>query len=101
MRTKKKTWSVLWLVAAVLVLLCFLGAVRRVEDSRRAEGRAQLEETLRRTAAACYAAEGVYSPDLAYMEEHYGVRVGGEYVVVYEPVASNLMPDITVLEREP
>lgn len=100
MGKKKRVWGFLWVIAAVLVLLCFLGAVERVEDSRRAEGREQLEETLRRTAAACYAAEGVYPPDLAYMEEHYGVRVGGEYVVIYEPVASNLMPDITVLERE-
>lgn len=81
-------------------LLCFGGAVTRLETGRRTEGRQQLEEVLRRTAVACYASEGAYPPSVEYMTEHYGLQYDEEsYVVHYEIFASNLMPDITVLER--
>ena len=51
---------------------------------------------------ACYAAEGVYPPNAAYLEEHYGVQIDHTlYTVKYEVIASNLMPDITVLENQP
>ena len=59
-----------------------------------------LEEVLRRAAVACYAAEGIYPPDLAYLEEHYGIQINEErYMVTYDALAENLMPDITVLDR--
>ena len=99
MGKKRNRWGLAWLPAAVLILLCFLTAVSRVGSGRRTEGKAQLEETLRRTAAACYAAEGVYPPSLAYMQEHYGIVVDEErYMVIYRADASNLLPEITVLE---
>ena len=63
--------------------------------------RRQLEETLRRAAVACYAAQGAYPPDLSYIEEHWGVQIDrSRYAVFYQVEGSNLMPDITVLERE-
>ena len=63
--------------------------------------RRQLKETLRRAAVACYAAQGAYPPDLSYIEEHWGVQIDrSRYAVFYQVEGSNLMPDITVLERE-
>ena len=60
----------------------------------------QLEEALRRAAVACYAAEGVYPPNLAYMQERYGVQIDSKrYAVSYVNIADNLMPDITILEK--
>ena len=88
-------------LAAVLILVLFSTAVSNLEDGRVSEGRRQLEDSIRRSAVACYAAEGVYPPDLAYLEEHYGVQVDEDrYTVDYRAFASNLMPDITVLENE-
>lgn len=50
---------------------------------------------------ACYAAQGAYPPDLDYIEEHWGVQIDwSRYAVFYHVEGSNLMPDITVLERE-
>ena len=87
--------------AALAVLLMFTSALSNLDDGRRSEGRRQLEDAVRRSAVACYAAEGIYPPDLEYLEEHYGVQVDRErYTVVYEVFASNLMPDVTVLENE-
>ena len=81
-------------------VLVFFTALNHLDSGRKTEGRTQLEQSLRRASAACYAAEGIYPPDLAYLEEHYGVQVDEErYTVDYRAFASNLMPDITVLEN--
>lgn len=85
---------------AVVVLLCFFSAVSNLTNGHADEDMQQLEEALRRAAVACYAAEGVYPPDLAYMQERYGIQINEKrYVVDYIFIADNLMPDITVLEK--
>lgn len=82
-------------------MLLFLTALSNLESGHRTEGREQLERAIRRTAVSCYAAEGIYPPDLEYMVEHYGIRYDEEqYLVDYQVIASNLMPDITVLELD-
>ena len=89
-------------LAAALVLLVFATALESLDSGRSAENLRQLEEALRRGCVACYAAEGVYPPDLEYLKENYGVQVDEtRYTAYYSVFASNLMPDITVLEREP
>ena len=96
-RMKKR--SILLLLA---VLLCFLMAISRLEQGANAEGKQQLEDALRRTAVACYASEGFYPPDVDYMVQHYGLQYDEDaYRVHYEIFASNLMPEITVVERQP
>lgn len=90
------------LTAAVLAAaLCFLSAVSNLDSGREDHDRARLEEAVRRSAVACYAAEGIYPPDLGYLEDHYGLQIDGRWTVIYDRFASNLMPDITVLENEP
>ena len=84
----------------VLILLCFLGGVSNHSQGRKTEDKQQLEEALRRAAVACYAAEGIYPPNVEYMMEHYGLQIDSRrYVVSYTSFAENLMPDITVLEK--
>ena len=92
-----------WLaaVAAVACLLVFVFSLDSVQERQGAEGRQQLETALRRAAVACYAAEGVYPPTIEYLQQHYGVQIEEEkYIVFYDVFANNLMPDITVLEKE-
>ena len=100
----KNQWNaarVLRPVIAVTAVIIFLTALGNLETGRRAEGKEQLERALRQTAVSCYAAEGIYPPSLEYMREHYGIRFDEErYVVDYQVIASNLMPDITVLELD-
>lgn len=93
--------AIVALVLAAAVLACFLYALANLRRDQGAEGRDQLEAAVRQAAVACYAAEGVYPPDLDYLEEHYGLQVDEtRYQVSYQIFASNLMPDITVLETE-
>ena len=77
-----------------------LTALARLEHSTESADQSRLEDTVRRAAAACYAIEGIYPPDVAYLEEHYGIRIDwARYTVDYQVFASNLMPDITVLRN--
>ena len=87
---------------AVAVLLVFLTSLSNLEQGRSEEDKRQLENALRRASVACYAAEGIYPPNLDYLREHYGIQIDEtRYMVVYDVFASNLMPDITVLEQMP
>ena len=82
------------------VLLGFLTALSNLESGRSEEGRRGLEESIRRAAVACYAAEGIYPPDIAYLQTHNGIQVDeSRYAVFYEVFGSNLMPEITVVEK--
>lgn len=87
-------------LGAVAVLVFFASAVDGLNDAQSSERLHQLEQAVRRSCAACYAAEGVYPPDLEYLQDRYGLQVDEDnYIVHYSVVAQNLMPDITVLAR--
>ena len=88
--------------AALLGLLWVLGALSGVEEGQQLQQRQHLEESVRRAAVTCYAVEGIYPPNVDYLQEHYGLQINrGRFRVMYEVHGSNLMPDITVLEMEP
>lgn len=96
---EKRSFSLILPLMIAAVLCCSL-AVSRLEQGRQAEGKRQLEEALRRTAVACYASQGFYPPDVDYMQQHYALQYDEDsYIIYYEVYASNLMPDITVLEK--
>ena len=88
-------------VIGLCALLFFFTSVSNLSRGYSGEEQAQLEEAIRRGAAACFADEGVYPDSLDYLIEHYGIRVDeSRYVVDYSVFAENLMPDITVLKKE-
>jgi len=88
-------------VLILAVFLFFILAISRMENGRRTEGKRQLEDAIRRTAVSCYASEGFYPPDIGYMEEHYALQYNEKaYAVHYNRFASNLMPEITVVEKK-
>ena len=101
MKHRRSMTGILLAVLIFAAIFWFQTAVFNLNADRKAEGKIRLEDVLRRTAVSCYAAEGVYPPSLEYMIEHYGIRFDEEvYRVDYRVIASNLMPDITVLELD-
>ena len=100
MKKKINFGPILLVPLVVAVLLIFTTALSNLQEGQQSEGRQQLEDAVRRSAVACYAAEGIYPPNLEYLEEHYGIQVDREhYTVMYDVFASNMMPDVTVLEN--
>ena len=100
----KKTRNLHWLPKAAVVLLIlavFLISLAKLDRGSSELQRQQLEDSIRRSCVACYATEGVYPPNLEYLEEHYGLQIDrSRYTVFYEIFAENLMPEITVVSSE-
>ena len=68
--------------------------VTRVDDP------AKLEESIRRACVVCYSTEGFYPPDIAYLEQRYGIQTDpARYTVFYDIFAENIMPEITVVSK--
>lgn len=86
------------LLLLALIPLALLFASKGLGGRADEEALALTEQSIRRAAVQCYALEGFYPADLAYLEASYGVRVDeSRFFVGYQYVAANLMPDITVL----
>lgn len=84
----------------ILLFYLLMQGVSMISKTASGEGLKAARQAVVRISVQCYALEGVYPPSLAYMREHYGLAVDTEkYIVDYVCIASNLMPDITVLER--
>ena len=95
---KKPIFRAFIVIACVAVFV--LIETDNLEQGRQAEDIRQLEQALQRTAVACYAVEGVYPPDVAYMRRHYGLTYDeSRYTVHYKLVASNFMPKIDVMVK--
>ena len=100
---KKKRWP--WLLLAALIIALAIALpdwVAGVTDRDVAEQSAQaLKSAVQRSALQCYVVEGIYPPNLAYLEEHYGLQVNHtKFTVIYNTFASNLPPDIRVIPQE-
>lgn len=87
-------------VLCVALVMVGLTLARTVHADLVAQGAASVRETVLEHAVQCYAIEGVYPPDLRYLEDNYGLQIDhGEYIVSYEAIASNVAPSVQVLVR--
>ena len=77
------------------LFLAGLSSVSRITAENEADS---LKQTIIRSAVHCYAVEGFYPDSMTYLEEHYGITYDKDrYVISYESIGSNLMPDVTVI----
>ena len=85
-------------IAAVLALFILL--MGRIGNYHAKEEIQMVQDAVRGAALTCYAVEGAYPDDLAYLQAHYHLSYDSErYFVTYNAFASNLFPDIYVVER--
>lgn len=89
---------ILPVLLVVVILWAFSTALDELGSGQAQEQLKQVEEAVRRSSVACYAAEGVYPPNLASLQERFGLQIDtSHYIVHYKAIAQNLMPDITVI----
>ena len=85
------------ILAAVVLLFYGLSLLSRTSQQ---EQKAALERAIQKSLVNCYAIEGAYPPDIAYLEEHYGLIIDHEaYVVDYQTIGSNIQPAVLVVRR--
>ncbi len=81
-------------------LVIIFSAVFSVDDTNSAEQLKNLEDTIMKTAIHCYAIEGAYPDDVAYLVEAYNLNINtDDYIVHYKLFATNIAPDVTVIAR--
>ena len=83
-------------------LLCalLLFTLSQVERRGTAEQADALREAVLRATLTCYAVEGRYPPDAAYLEAYYGLRFDHQrFWVSMRAFADNVLPDILVLTQ--
>ena len=82
-------------LALVLLLLFGLNDVGKRSQMEQTEA---LRDAMLRASITCYAVEGRYPPDVAYLRDHYGITYDSEkYIVTLNSFADNLLPDISIL----
>lgn len=93
--------SLLLSLLVFMILVAFLWqTTARLQSTSRREETELIRTAVRSAALTCFAVEGAYPSELSYLKEHYGLLYDEEnYLIDYDAFASNLMPDITVLER--
>lgn len=88
------------IAAGILIAVAFLMGMWNASGSVEQEQLRMTEESIRRAAVSCYAAEGSYPQNVDYLIEHYGVQLDTrKYVVNYTVMGSNTLPYIEVVPK--
>ncbi len=99
-RPSENFFKVLSVIVFFVIALVFIKAIDYTGKSSIEKQQTSLESAIARDIVQCYAIEGTYPPSLEYMEQHYGLTYDKTtFFVDYQPVASNLYPDYTVILR--
>ena len=81
-----------------MVICLFVYALGNLGQDTLKRQQESLTNALNRDIAQCYAVEGIYPPNLAYLQQHYGLTYDTAlFYVDYQPIGSNLYPDITII----
>ncbi len=92
-------YGISFVLFGVIAAFCLIG-LHSTDAKQQEEALRIAEESILRGAVRCYAQEGIYPPDYEYLKENYGIRVDEEkFTVFYTVFASNMMPDVTVIEK--
>ncbi len=90
-----------WILAALAVVCACVLMLAGRPPQQDADSAAAIRTAIEQSALQCYAVEGVYPPNLAYLQDHYGLQVNtADYYVTYEAFASNLAPNVIVTPKD-
>lgn len=82
-----------------LLAILFLG-INKFERILNEQNLLLTKQAIHKAVIQCYANEGYYPDSLEYLEENYYLSINYDtYYVYYNPVASNLMPEVEVFRR--
>lgn len=93
--------TVLGLALFAAVAVWMVSGVREAAEVSDREGLRMAQQAVRQAAVSCYSLEGSYPASYEDLKQRSGVAIDEErYIVFYEIFAANIMPDVTVLERQ-
>lgn len=93
-------WPAISLGVFLGVLALFLTVLGDFSDDTSRRQRQAMERALNRGIVSCYALEGRYPQSLEYLQRNYQFVYDQErYVIDYQLLGDNIMPEVTILER--
>lgn len=88
------------LVFFILIIAIFIIGINVIANRNEKDEKEVLANAISKDIVHCYAIEGYYPPNLEYIIEHYGLTYDSEkYIVDYEPIGSNIMPSVNIVEK--
>ncbi|MBR1560838.1 MAG: hypothetical protein IJ646_11420 [Clostridia bacterium] len=95
----RKEIAIILLMVLLLVGVYLL--VSRVDTANSGAQTQFVYDAVHNAALTCYAVEGTYPSDLAYLRENYGLAYDeSRYMVSYDAFGMNVVPEIYVTEVE-
>lgn len=100
-KTSRKPSGFLLSVGIFLaVLVLFIQGLSSLSDSTRKRQKESLENAIFRSMTYCYTVEGAYPESLDYLKDNYGLSYDEDtFFVDYRVIGSNILPDITIIEK--
>ncbi len=84
----------------LVISAVFIAGIYYLGNIGNEQGIMLTREAVTRTVVECYAIEGIYPPNVEYMEENYNFTYDKtKYYIHYDVFASNIMPTIEVYEK--
>jgi len=100
---KRSHWKGIAVTVALFVALVgvFVFVLRGTSDKADTEQATLLETAIRNAAVTSYANEGRYPETLEKIVEQYGIIIDeSRFLVRYDVFGSNVMPSITIINKE-
>jgi hypothetical protein len=87
-------------IVILITVLLVLNGISSYDDNFTESEVDRVKETVEKYIIQCYATEGAYPPNIAYLSEHYGLILNEDkYIYEYEPVAENIKPIVQIFIR--
>lgn len=106
LKTKKSPFEflrgrIIPLIIFVAIAVIFITGLNTTRQTQNSEEKKLLEDSIKRAVVTCYATTGAYPDSLEMLSKEYNVKINEDkYIVHYEIFASNIMPDITIVEKD-
>lgn len=82
------------------IALLFFQGISSVSSGTKKRQKESLENAITRSITHCYAVEGSYPASLDYLKENYGLTYDEDlFFVDYQTIGSNILPDVTIIEK--
>ena len=84
----------------IIISAVLIAGIYYISNMGSEQGIKLTREAAIRTAVECYAIEGIYPPNVKYMEDNYNLSYDKtKYYIHYDAFASNIMATIEVYEK--
>ena len=96
----KPTGFFLSLCIFLAIFIIFIQGLSSLSESTMRRQKESLENAITRSVTYCYTVEGTYPKSLDHLKDNYGLTYDEEtFFVDYRVIGSNVLPDITIIEK--